>query len=115
MEEKSSILHLAQSNQEACPKNLFCRQYSMPVPKWLIDIIHRLLFRSSRSILMCSYEFQTRTERATLDYPGTYARVIAQRQRGHYQLQTKYSILDRLYPTSELNPIPPVIDIYLIL
>ncbi|RPB18931.1 hypothetical protein L211DRAFT_769075, partial [Terfezia boudieri ATCC MYA-4762] len=42
-------------------------------------------------------------DRGTLDHPRLYARVIGQPHSGRYQLQTEHGILDRLYPTSELN------------
>lgn len=42
-------------------------------------------------------------DRGTLDHARLYARVINQPHRGRYKLQTEHGILDRLYPTRELN------------
>ncbi|KAF8422259.1 hypothetical protein EV426DRAFT_176299 [Tirmania nivea] len=50
-----------------------------------------------------------RQDRGTLDYPRLYARILAQPHPGRYQLQTQYGILDRLYPTAELNSVPPLV------
>ena len=49
----------------------------------------------------------------TLDYPRLYACVLQQPHPGRYQLQTQYGILDRLFPTGELNQVPPLIGIFI--
>ena len=54
-------------------------------------------------------------DRATLDLPRLYARVLAQPHTGRYQLQTQYGILDRLYPIAEINHVPSLVGIYYLL
>ena len=48
-------------------------------------------------------------DQATLDYPRLYARILGQPHPGRYQLQTQYGILDRYYPTGELNLVSPLV------
>ena len=52
-------------------------------------------------------------DRGTLDYSRLYARVLQQPHPGRYQLQTQHGILDRLFPTGELNRVPPLIGIFI--
>ena len=51
-------------------------------------------------------------DRATLDLPRLYARIVAQPHPGRYQLQTQHGILNRLYPTGELNRVSSLIGMF---
>lgn len=51
-------------------------------------------------------------DRGTLDLPRLYARVVDQPHEGRYQLQTQYGILDRLYPTGELNRVSSIVGMF---
>jgi len=53
-------------------------------------------------------------DQSTLDYPRLYAWVLQQTHPGRYQLQTQHGILDRLFPTGELNQVPPLIGIFIL-
>jgi len=46
-----------------------------------------------------------REDGGTLDHARLYARVLEQPHPGRYRLQTEHGILDRLYPTRELNQV----------
>lgn len=51
-------------------------------------------------------------DRASTDDKRIFGRVIAVREEyDSYQILTKYGVLDRQYPISELNPLPEHIDI----
>ena len=51
-------------------------------------------------------------DRASIDDKRIFGKVIDVREEyDSYQILTKYKVLDRQYPISELNPLPEHIDI----